>query len=418
MRCWMIGVLTGAALAAAAHTQSLAADSSARPILRQDPGAPLMRQGGDFGQWTRSFRGRALAAGIRANTFDNAFRGVKYNKSIIERDRDQPEFTKQIWEYLDTAVSRTRIANGKAALSKHKALLRRIEERYGVDKEIVVAIWGLETAYGARRGSTPTIEALASLAYDPRRSAFFETQLLDALRILQSGDISPARMKGSWAGAMGHTQFMPSSYVEHAVDLDQDGRRDIWSENPADALASTAAYLRNFGWRKGQPWGIEVRLPEGFDYSAIGTKVKKTVREWAELGVARVGDLAPSNEWRGSILLPAGHTGPAFLVFRNFRVIERYNAADAYVIGVGHLADRIKGGGPIKARWPRGDRALSFAEKQEMQRRLRDKGFDPKGTDGLIGSRTIAAVRAYQASIGWIPDGYASLSVLERLRGG
>jgi lytic murein transglycosylase len=266
------------------------------------------------------------------------------------------------------------------------------------------------------RGNTPIIKALSTLAYDGRRGEFFEAQLLAALRIVQSGDVDPADMKGSWAGAMGHTQFMPTSYLEHAQDFDGDGRRDIWSDIPVDALASTAAYLKNFGWTAGQPWGVEVRLPDGFDYVLSGEKVKKSTAFWARQGVRDMnGDPVP-NHGPASILLPAGAQGAAFMIFDNFHVIERYNPADAYVIGVGHLSDRIGGGPPIQARWPRGDRPLRFAERQEMQRRLTAAGYNTFGVDGIIGPNTISAVKQFQLAEGLVPDGYASMEVLKRLR--
>lgn len=383
--------------------------SVAQPIQAS---APIV----DFDAWVAEFRKRALAQGIRNTVFDTAFRGVRYNAEIVARDRNQSEFTKQIWAYLETAVSPTRVQNGRAAMERHGRVLAEIEARYGVEAEVLAAIWGLESAYGSFRGSTPVIEALASLAYDPRRGVFFEAQLLAALRILQSGNTSVSAMKGSWAGAMGHTQFMPISYLAHAQDFDRDGRRDIWGEDPADALASAAAYLAANGWTKGQPWGMEVKLPSGFDYSLTTEQVVKPVRFWTDRGVRRPDGGAIPLYPKSSILLPAGHQGPAFLIFPNFQVIEAYNTADAYVIGVGHLADRIAGGAPIEARWPRGDRPLSFSEKQELQRRLLSLGFDPEGIDGIIGPRTIAAVQEYQASIGWVPDGYVSARVLDHLR--
>lgn len=369
-----------------------------------------------FGDWIDGFRGRAMAAGIAAEVLDGAFAGVEYDTSVIEKDRNQGEFTWTIWDYLDSAVSADRIANGRAALSANRELLDRIEAAYGVDKEVVVAIWGLESAYGTFRGNVPVIAAMATLAFDGRRAAFFEGQLIAALRIVQAGDVDVRHMTGSWAGAMGHTQFMPTSFLDHAVDFTGDGRRDIWSDDPSDALASTAAYLSHFGWRKGEPWGVEVRVPDGFDYELTGERVKKPAAEWAALGIRGTdGGIVPDHG-PTSILLPAGARGAAFMIFQNFHVIERYNAADAYVIGVGHLADRIAGGPPIRADWPREDRALLAAERQELQERLTEAGFSTGGVDGKIGPNTIAAIRAFQRAEGLVPDGYASLEVLGRLR--
>lgn len=405
-------------LTAALPVPVLAAGDTSEPDRRSSAAGAVIQVTANegFDQWIDGFRARAMARGIRADTLDAAFRDVTYSTTAIERDRHQNEFTKTIWDYLDSAASEVRVANGKAALAKHRALLEKIEQTYGVEREIVTAIWGLESAYGTFRGSEPLISSLATLAYDGRRGAFFEGQLIDALTILQAGDTDARHMTGSWAGAMGHTQFMPSSYLAYAVDFTGDGKRDIWSDDPADALASTAAYLAHFGWTKGQPWGVEVRVPEGFDYALTGEQVKKTAAGWAALGIrdmdgGRVGDHGPA-----SILMPAGARGAAFMIFENFHVLERYNTADAYVIGVGHLADRIAGGAPIRAGWPREDRALLLAERQELQDRLTRAGFDTRGVDGKIGPNTIAAVRAFQRAEGLVPDGYASLDILKRLR--
>lgn len=369
-----------------------------------------------FSAWIASFRARALASGIPAAIYDGAMDRVIYNPAVVRLDSGQAEFGKQIWDYLDTAVSDLRVSNGRAALAEHEALLSEIEARYGVEKEIVAAIWGMETAYGSFAGDVPTLGALASLAYDGRRAAFFEAQLIDALHIVQAGDVAAENMIGSWAGAMGHTQFMPGSYLEYAVDFTGDGKRDIWGEDPADALASTAAYLKRHGWRTGQPWGIEVVLPEGFDYALADGRVERPASFWNALGIRGAAGQQVPTHGPVSILLPAGHRGVAFAIFGNFHVLERYNAADAYVIGVGHLADRIAGGGPFAADWPRDDRALSFDEKEELQRRLLLAGFDPGGIDGIVGPGTAEAVRAFQTSEGLVPDGYASGDLLTRLR--
>ncbi|WP_204112392.1 lytic murein transglycosylase [Shimia biformata] len=404
-------------------TKASATFDSQRPVLRPETLeaitlAPEPAAGNlGFQRWIRSFRGRAVQRGISPTVFDRAFQGVKYNADVIQKDRNQSEFTKTLWDYLDSAASDTRVKNGKAALRKHDRVLSQIERKYGVDKEVVTAVWGLESAYGTYRGDTPVIEALATLAYDGRRGRFFEQQLMAALKILQSGDTTPRNMKGSWAGAMGHTQFIPTSYLAFAVDFTGDGKRDIWSENPADALASTAAYLAKSGWVKGQPWGVEVKIPRGFDYSLSNRKITKMPRDWARMGVVGMDGRAVPNYGSASVLLPAGARGAAFMIFKNFAVIERYNTADAYVIGVGHLSDRIKGKGKIKGDWPRGDRALTFNERKELQRRLTKAGFDTKKVDGKIGPLTIDAVRRYQRSIGMEPDGYASLAILQRLRG-
>nr|WP_245781023.1 lytic murein transglycosylase [Litoreibacter janthinus] len=376
----------------------------------------LVASNARFQSWIKSFRPRAISKGISGATFDRAFQGVRYDADVIKRDRNQSEFTKTLWDYLDSAASDTRIANGKAAVSKHRATLDRIEARYGVDKEVVAAIWGLESAYGTFRGSKDLVGSLATLAFDTRRSAFFEGQLIAALKILDAGDVAPRKMTGSWAGAMGHTQFIPTSYLDYAVDFTGDGKRDIWGDDPTDALASTANYLAKFGWVKGQPWGVEVTVPKGFDYSLANRKILKSPSDWGAMGIKGLNGQSVPNQGQASILLPAGAKGAAFMIFKNFSVIERYNTADAYVIGVGHLSDRLKGGPAIQSGWPRGDRALKFAERKEMQRLLTAKGFDTKKIDGKIGPLTIEAVRGFQRSVGLVPDGYASLDILKRLR--
>ena len=401
-------------------SQTLAPEVSIKPMARTGGPAVVEVQATQsnraFQRWITGFRGRAQAKGIRPATLHTAFRGVRYNSDVISRDRNQSEFTKQIWEYLDSAASDTRVRNGKAALRDNRKLLAEIEARYGVEAEVVVAVWGLESAYGEFKGSTPIIEALATLAFDGRRGRFFEEQLIAALKIVQSGDVAPRGMTGSWAGAMGHTQFIPTSYLAYAQDFRGDGKRDIWSNDPTDALASTAAYLARFGWTKGQPWGVEVKLPSGFNYGQTGERVKKSAADWGALGVRDMNGGRVPNHGSASILLPAGAQGAAFMIFKNFHVIERYNAADAYVIGVGHLSDRIAGGKAIQSGWPRGDRPLRFSEKKEMQQLLTRAGFNTDGVDGIIGPNSIAAIRAFQKSVGMVPDGYASYEILRRLK--
>lgn len=370
---------------------------------------------GDVPGWIAAFRPRAMAAGITGATLDAALTGVALRPDVVEKDRNQTEFTRTIWDYLDRAVSEDRIRAGQKALKKRDSLLDRIEARYGVDRQILLAIWGLESSYGVVRGDIPTVDALVTLASSTRRGAYFERQLLAALRILQEGDVAAAAMQGSWAGAMGHTQFMPSSYLALAVDFDGDGRRDVWGDDPADALASTAAFLARYGWRKGQPWGVEITLPATFDYRLAGEKIHHSAGEWQAMGVAAASGGALPDCGPASVLLPGGARGAAFLICPNFHVIEHYNPADAYVIAVGHLGDRILGGGPIVAPWPRELRALTLEERVALQHRLSEAGFDAGGADGRIGPLTQSAIRAFQASVGMVPDGYASLEVLNRL---
>lgn len=397
-----------------------AAPASAQTI--EDPEGTILGEGrkdgseAGFRDWVTAFRAKALEDGVPAAVYDREMRAAEYLPDVVRRDRSQTEFTKTIWDYLDIAVSDERVRLGRDAVANHTALLERIEAEYGVDKEIVAAVWGLESAYGTWRGTTDTISALATLAYDGRRAAFFEGQLVQALKILSGGHVARKDMVGSWAGAMGHTQFMPSSWAEFAVDFDGDGRRDIWGDDPADALASTANYLARMGWVKDQPWGMEVTLPQGFDYDQTTERVVKLVEEWRAMGVVpAAGGVLPGDDG-ASILLPSGATGPAFAIFPNFRVIEKYNLADAYVIGIGHLSDRLRGGPAIAADWPRHWRALTLDERKELQAALVALGLDTGGVDGRVGPKTIAAVKTWQKGRGLVPDGYPSPDVLDTLR--
>ena len=369
-----------------------------------------------FANWVAGFRPRARAAGISERTFAAAFEGAQYLPDSIERDRNQAEFVKPLADYMATAASDARVTNGRAMMQEYAGLLSRIEATYDMDPHVVVAIWGMESNYGQRRGDIPLISTLATLAYDGRRGAFFEQQLIAALKVLQHGDVAPRNMTGSWAGAMGHTQFIPTSYEAYAVDFTGDGRRDIWSDDPSDALASTAAYLRRFGWQKGQPWGVEVLLPRGFDYGQSGKAVRRSPAAWAQQGVRGVDGQPVPNYGEAALITPTGAGGPAFLVFRNFDVIGRYNNAEAYIMGVGHLGDRIWGMPPLRAAFPPNERGLLRAERVELQQRLTAAGFSTGGVDGRIGPNSRAAIQAYQRSQGLPPDGYASVALLERLR--
>ena len=327
-----------------------------------------------YDAWVAAFQSRAQAAGVNDATFRAAFRGAGYLPGVIKRDRNQTEFKRTLEDYLSIAVSDERLAKGRAAYQRHGGTLRRLEAEYGVDAEIITAIWGLESFYGERRGDVPVISATSTLAYDGRRGSFFEKQLIAALKILQNGDTTPDNMIGSWAGAMGHTQFMPTSYATYAVDFTGDGRRDIWSDDPTDALASTAAYLDRMGWVTGMPWGKEVTLPAGFNFM-LASGPKKLPSEWARLGVRPADGTTLRDHGEARILLPDGAKGAAFLVFKNFDVIKRYNNSDAYALGVGHLGDRIGGAGPLRGTWPAGERALKRAERQELQNLLTRAGF-------------------------------------------
>ncbi|MGR3342059.1 MAG: lytic murein transglycosylase [Paracoccaceae bacterium] len=370
----------------------------------------------EFQDWLAAFKAKSLRQGISASTLDLALSDLQPNTDIIAQDRQQPEHTQTIWNYLDRAVSPERITQGQKALAEHIDLLRRIEHLYGVSKEIIVAIWGLESAYGANRGSFPIIEALATLAFDARRRSLFEDQLVSALLIIQTGDITVRQMTGSWAGAAGHTQFMPTSVIRYAVDFDGDGRRNIWGDDPTDALASTANYLAQNGWRIAQLWGVEVTLPHGFDYALTGKQTSMCTQNWAQLGVGRSDDKPLPEDTLASVLLPAGARGPALLIFENFRVLATYNASDAYVIAVGHLADRIRGGGEFVGAWPRAEAAMTRAEHCEFQERLSAAGFDTRGIDGIFGPNTYAALQGFQTAEGLVADGYPTREILIQLR--
>jgi membrane-bound lytic murein transglycosylase B len=422
---WIGRVSAGVSLAIAG---ACAGASETAPVPPERPGAEAVStqaveeapmpaaSPARFADWREGFRRRALAAGISAEVFDAAFAGVAPNPTVIERDRFQPEFVRPIWEYLDSAVSESRIATGREQLAANGDTLARIETAHGVERGVVVAIWGLESAYGAVRGDIPVVEALATLAYDGRRRAFAEEQLLAALRILQSGDVAPAAMRGSWAGAMGHTQFIPTSYLSHAVDFTGDGRRDIWAADPADALASTASYLAAFGWQTGAPAVRRVVLPEGFDYRLADQSLRRPVPEWRAMGVRAAQGALPGGE--AAVLLPAGADGPAWLAYDNFRVIRRYNNATSYALAVALLAEEIDGrrGASRGLGWPRGERPLSRSETEALQRALTGLGFDTGGADGIVGPNTRAAVRAFQEARGLTPDGYVTAALLEAVR--
>jgi lytic murein transglycosylase len=362
-----------------------------------------------YDAWVASFLPRAQAAGIPEATLQAAFAQAGFIPEVIERDRNQAEFSRTLQDYLLSAVSDSRVENGQAALRTHGNALASIEAAYGVDREVVAAIWGMESSYGTRKGDVPVISALSTLAFEGRRAQFFESQLISALRILAAGDTTPQALKGSWAGAMGHTQFIPTSFEAYAVDFTGDGRRDIWSDDPSDALASTAAYLAGHGWRRGEPWGVQVIAPEGV---GGGTR---PASEWAAAGLRDVNGHPPPDYGSATLIRPEGAAGAAFLTYRNFNVIKRYNNADSYAIGVGHLSDRLKGRAPLQGIFSN-ERPLSQPERVELQQRLTALGFDTGGTDGSVGPRTIQAIRQFQTSRGLPPTGFAAPSVLAALR--
>lgn len=369
--------------------------------------------------WVQSFRAQARAQGISDATLDRAFQGVTYNPEVMRRSQNQAEFKKSLWEYLENAVSEKRQNNGRAALAQYGGVLNRVEATYGVDKEVVTAVWGMESTYGERRGDMPVIEALSTLSYEGYRDGFFRSQLIGALRILQSGDIDPAHMSGSWAGAMGHTQFIPTTYLAYAADFTGDGRRDIWSNDPSDSLASTANYLAKSGWQRGLPAAVEVTLPAGFNMGLAGKGKRRSVSEWQSLGVRQASSrpLPPAGA-STELIVPGGRNGAAFLITRNFHAILRYNNADSYALAVAHLADRLKGYPGLANPWPADHPGLRIEQRKEMQELLTARGFDTQGVDGNVGSNTISAIRAYQQARGLPVTGEPSAALLDQLRRG
>lgn len=342
--------------------------------------------------------------------------GVAFLPEVLDHQSDQAESDRPIRTYLDSVCAEERVRSGRTMVRRHRDLFNAIEATYGVEPEIVAAIWGVESKFGTQRGNFSVLSALATLAYDGRRAAYFEEELANALRILQSRQIRLSGMLGSWAGAMGHGQFMPSSYLDFAVDFDGDGKSDIWSRDPTDALASVAHFLTKHGWRKGQPWGLEVELPDKFDFSLTGLDQTATTREWRERGVCAADQTPLPDYGTGSIILPSGRNGVALLVLRNFLVMMRYNRAEHYAIAVGHLADRIGGERGFCAPWPEDETPLSKADIAEAQILLTASGFDTEGVDGRRGPKTQNAVRGYQLEHGLCPDGYVDFPLLERLR--
>ncbi|MWV15458.1 lytic murein transglycosylase [Pseudomonas sp. L-22-4S-12] len=393
-----------------ASPASQVASAPAAPVATAVEPTPAL----SFADWQQNFRDKALRAGIQAGLFDQAFSGISPDMSVVRADRSQPEFTRPVWEYIEGATSPIRLRKGQALLAERADTLAAIEQRYGVDRETLVAIWGMESSFGQFMGEQSVIRSLATLAYEGRRPQFAEEQLLAALQILQSGDIQPGRMLGSWAGAMGQTQFIPTTYLTHAVDFDGDGRRDIWNSS-ADALASAAHYLQASGWQFGQPWGMEVALPSGFDYALADEAVRMPVSAWIERG-AKVPAVAVRPDAQAYLLLPAGHRGPAFLVLENFRAILRYNNSSSYALAVALLGQRFNGRGQILADWPRSDRPLGRSERIELQEGLAAKGYNPGPADGIIGANTRKAIRAFQQSQGLPADGYPTPALLQRLR--
>lgn len=371
-----------------------------------------------FADWQSNFRKYALTQGITADTFDTAFKGVTPDEAVVKADYSQPEFTRPVWEYLDSAVSLLRVNNGKKKIIEHATTLTAIQQQYQVDHQVIIAIWGMESGYGSFTGNKQVIRSLATLAYEGRRAKFAKEQLIAALKILQNGDVSPKNMLGSWAGAMGQTQFIPTTYLVHAVDFDNDGHRNIWTSVP-DALASTANYLAASNWQYGETWGYQVQLPKKFDYSETDISTKKTVADWVKLGVTLVdGKAIPATEQslHAAIILPAGARGPAFMVYPNFFAIMKYNNSTSYALAVGLLMDQLKGKKGVIGNWPTEDRPLSRTERIDLQTLLNKQNYDAGEVDGIIGGNTRHAIRSYQQTLGWPADGYPTPALLEKLK--
>jgi membrane-bound lytic murein transglycosylase B len=358
----------------------------------------------------------AARRGVTRANYQRFTAGLTPDLSIMDKLDAQPEFNKAPWDYLDLLVSDDRIARGRELLAQYAPTFAAVERAYGVNRTIVAAIWGVESNYGTMIGDRSVLRSTATLACIGRRRDYFREEFLSALEILQRGDIAPDRLVGSWAGAFGPTQFMPTSFKRYAVDFEGNGRRDVVDSIP-DMIASTANNLKMDGWVRGQSWGYEVALPANFNYLFADPSRQLTVRQWESLGLRRAtGAPFPRPTDRASLLLPAGARGPAFLMLPNFRVIMKYNPAEAYALATGHLADRLAGGGPLLHPWPRDERVLTLQERYEMQRLLAQRGFGISEPDGLIGPQTRLAIRNYQESIGQVPDGFASSEVLDRLR--
>jgi membrane-bound lytic murein transglycosylase B len=370
----------------------------------------------DFGNCLAGLLPEAERRGITRANYERFTAGLTPDLSIMDKLDAQPEFNRATWDYIDLLVSDDRVAHGQQLLAQYAQTFAAVERAYGVDGAIIAAIWGVESNFGVRGGDRPVLRSTATLACVGRRQDYFRGEFFAALEILQRGDIPPERFIGSWAGAFGPTQFMPTTFLRYAVDFDGDGHRDVIDSVP-DMVASTANNLKLDGWVRGQNWGYEVTLPHNFDYLLTGSLRQMPVREWERLGVRRA-DGKPFTRVtdRGSVILPAGARGPAFLILQNFRVIMKYNPAEAYALGTGYLADRMRGGSPVLHPWPRDERMLNAQERYELQQLLAQHGYKIGAPDGFIGPNTRFAIRSFQQSIGQIPDGFASSELLDRLR--
>ncbi|WP_421781467.1 lytic murein transglycosylase [Kiloniella litopenaei] len=369
-----------------------------------------------FEQWLNEFKIEARSKGISEQTLTRSFKNIQPIPKIIEYDRRQPEFTRTFWSYLDRAVNSQRIKKAQQLQQTHKELLDNISQKYGVQSRFLLAFWGLESNFGQHTGGFSVIAADATLAYDTRRSDFFRTQLLEALRIIDDGHITPEKMQGSWAGAMGHLQFIPSTYNLYAVDENGDGRKDIWHSLP-DVFGSAANYLGQIGWDDEYTWGREVQIPQNFDWDLVGLDTRKTLIEWQQAGVRKItGNKLPALDLEASLILPSGHKGPAFLVYNNFRKILNWNRSILYALAVGHLSDRIAGKSPLMSPRPVNERPLHRTEIEEIQTLLANLGYDVGKADGIIGRKTREGIRNFQKKVGLPGDGYPDEALLLKLR--
>ncbi len=399
-----------------------------RPALRALGGAlavlgtlalspPAAASDGEFAACLQQLRGEAVTKGVSPATFDQHTAALVPDMAVVGFLDAQPEFVTPIWDYMAGLVDAERVADGRAMLERWADVLVRVESQYGVDAATVVAVWGVESNFGRNFGSRPLLTSLLTLSCFGRRQAFFRGEFFTTLKIIQEEHVAPERLLGSWAGAFGHTQFMPSTFMQLAVDFDGDGRRDLVDSVP-DALAFTANFLKRAGWRSGLSWGFEVVLPKGFDTAGAGRRNKQAMQSWAARGVRRVdGSALPAAATPAGLLLPAGAAGPAFLVTRNFDALYSYNAAESYALAIAHLADRLRGGAPFVTPWPTDDAGLSRAERREVQTLLLARGHDIGEPDGMIGARTREALKRVQDELGLAADGRAGQVVLRALRG-
>ena len=405
--------------------QAPAASGAPLPWSGEDgaSGHPLMtasairEAAANFNNCVASMWPDAARRGISQQSFERFTAGLTPDLRIMDLMDSQPEFTKSIWDYLDILVNDNRLAKGREILAKYKPQFDAAERAYGVDRYAVAAIWGIESNYSTQMGDRSVLQSTATLSCIGRRQKYFRDEFLSALEILHHGDLRPEQMRGSWAGAFGPTQFMPTAFKRFAVDADGDGRRDV-VDDPADLIASTANNLKKDGWQPGQTWGFEVVVPPGFNYMLADRAKAMTVAQWEHLGLKRPsGQPFPHPAEKAYLLAPAGAEGPGFLMLQNFRVIMKYNPAEAYALAIGHFADRLRGGAPFVQPWPRQERELSRAERLELQQLLAQRGFYRGTPDGQLGGQTRDALRSFQASIGAAADGFASSDVLQRLRG-